>query len=197
MIGRDELLAIGQYNKPHGVAGELSATLDGGVATIERLTCLVSDMDGIYVPFFVNSCRPKTATTVLLTLDGIDDEQQASGMTGRAIYALKREWHRPQAAALASGEDDYDVDDEEEGYPLDYFIGFALHDSEGREVGTITDVDDSTDNVLFLVTTDGGDELMIPASDDWIVEFDTDARVMVMDLPEGLLNLNNEKSETE
>ena len=59
MILRDELIAIGRYNKPHGVAGEISATIDVDIDTLKELSCLVSDIDGIFVPFFVNSCRPR------------------------------------------------------------------------------------------------------------------------------------------
>ena len=71
MILRDELIAIGRYNKPHGVAGEISATIDVDIDTLKELSCLVSDIDGIFVPFFVNSCRPKSQETVLLTIDGM------------------------------------------------------------------------------------------------------------------------------
>ena len=60
MITREELIAIGHYNKTHGVAGEISATIDVDMSLLESLSCLVSDLDGIFVPFFVNACRPKT-----------------------------------------------------------------------------------------------------------------------------------------
>ena len=48
MITREELIAIGHYNKPHGVAGELSATVDVEIDVLGALSCLVSEMDGIY-----------------------------------------------------------------------------------------------------------------------------------------------------
>jgi hypothetical protein len=35
------------------------------------------------------------------------------------------------------------------------------------------------------------EELMVPASDDLILEFDEDKKLMVMDLPQGLLDLND------
>ena len=89
MIVREELIAIGHYNKPHGVAGEISATVDVDIDVLQALSCLVSEVDGIYVPFFVNACRPKTAETVLLTVDGIDNERDAARLVNRDIYALK------------------------------------------------------------------------------------------------------------
>ena len=178
MIQREELIAIGHYNKPHGVAGEISATVDVDIDVLRELSCLVTDVDGIFVPFFVNSCRPKTSETVLLTIDGFDNEQEAARLVNHDIYALKREYRQES------------IDADADGYPLDYFIGFELQESNGAVVGEIVDVDEQTENAIFIVERDGR-ELMVPATDDLIVEFDLDRKVMVMDLPQGLLDLND------
>ena len=177
MITRDELIAIGHYNKPHGVAGELSATVDVELEVLRGLSCLVSDIDGIFVPFFVNAIRPKSVDTVLLTIDGIENEKEAARLVNRDIYALKRDYRQES------------IDADADGYPLDFFIGFELRDSDGSRVGEITDVDEQTENAIFVVDRDGS-EIMVPATDDLIVEFDVDNKLMVMDLPEGLLDLN-------
>ena len=94
MITRDELIAIGHYNKPHGVAGELSATVDVDLEVLRGLSCLVSDIDGIFVPFFVNAIRPKSVDTMLLTIDGIENEKEAARLVNRDIYALKRDYQQ-------------------------------------------------------------------------------------------------------
>ena len=177
MITREELIAIGHYNKPHGVAGEISATIDVDLEVLQQLSCLVSDMDGIFVPFYVNACRPKSSETFLLTIDGFNSEQEVSRLVNRDIFALKREFQQES--------EDADAD----GYPLDFFIGFDLQDSDGTRVGTITDVDEQTENAIFIISRDD-EEIMVPASDDLIVEFDLDKKLMVMDLPKGLLDLN-------
>lgn len=177
MITREELIAIGHYNKPHGVVGEISATVDVDVDVLRALSCLVSDIDGIYVPFFVNGLRPKTADTVLLTIDGITSEQEAARLVNHDIFALKRDYRQESDDAMA------------DGYPLDYFIGFDLVDNDGTRVGTICDVDEQTENAIFVVERDG-DEVMVPATDELIVEFDLDRKVITMDLPTGILELN-------
>ena len=178
MITRDELIVIGRYNKPHGVAGEISATIDVDMDTLQGLSCLVTDIDGIFVPFFVNACRPKSQETVLLTIDGIDNEKEVSRLVNHDIYALKRDYRQES------------LDSDADGFPLDYFIGFELRDSDGQRVGEITDVDEQTENAIFIVDREGA-ELMVPATDELIVEFDLDKKVMVMDLPQGLLDLND------
>lgn len=178
MIRREELIEIGHYNKPHGVAGEISATVDVEVELLQELSCLISDMDGIYVPFYVNACRPKAHETVLLTIDGITTDQEAARLVNHDIFALKREFEQQS--------EDADAD----GYPLDFFIGFMLQDNSGIVVGQIIDVDEQTENAIFIVSRDDN-EVMVPASDDLIVEFDMDKKLMVMDLPHGLLELND------
>ena len=178
MIVRDELILIGHYNKPHGVAGEISATVDVDARVLQALSCLVSDVDGIYVPFFVNACRPKSSETVLLTIDGINNEREAARLVNHDIYALKREFRRES--------EDADAD----GYPLDFFIGYELRDVDGTSLGQIIDVDEQTENAIFIIDHNGA-ELMVPATDDLIVEFDLDKKLMVMDVPDGLLDLND------
>ena len=178
MITRDELISIGHYNKPHGVAGEISATIDVDIDLLRSLSCLVSEVDGIFVPFFVNACRPKSSETVLLTIDGINNEMEATLLVNADIYALKRDYTE------RSVEEDADC------YPLDYFIGFELKDIKGAIIGEIVAVDEQTENAIFIVNRDE-EECMVPAADELIVEFDVDNKTMVMDLPQGLLELND------
>ena len=178
MITREELINIGHYNKPHGINGEISATVEVDFDVLQDLTCLVSDIDGIFVPFFVTAMRPKTAETVLLTIDGMTSEQDVQRLVNHDIYALKREFRQESEDAEA------------DGYPLDFFIGFDLDDDQGNRVGQIVDVNEQTENAFFIVQRTDGAELLIPAVDDLIVEFDLDKKVMVMSLPDGLLDLN-------
>ena len=178
MITRDDLINIGHYNKPHGVNGEISASVEVDFDVLQGLSCLVSDIDGIFVPFFVDDMRPKSADVVLLSIDGLDSEQEVQRLVNHDIYALKREFLQEC--------EDADAD----GYPLDFFIGFDMNDEQGNRLGTIVDVNEQTENAFFIILRDDGDELLIPANDDLIVEFDVDARVMVMSLPDGLLDLN-------
>ena len=179
MITRDQLIEVGHFNKAHGVNGEANAAMLIDTELMPRLSCLVCDMDGIYVPFFVTSIRPKGATTLLLTIDGFSSDQEVVALVGKEIYALKRDYDVLAQAA-----------DADEELPLDYFIGFTLTD-RGTSVGEIVDVDDSTDNVLFVVRGNDDMTVTIPAVDDLIASMDLEAKVIDMDLPDGLLTINN------
>ena len=176
MITRDQLISIGRYNKPHGVNGELSATLDVDAGLLSHFRCLVSDIDGIFVPFFVEHIRTKNATSALLTIDGIGDETEATLLVNKDIYVLKDEYEQ-----LAQDEDT-------DEYPIDFFVGYKIYDAD-RLVGEITDVNDATENVLFVVDRPDSSQVYVPAVDDLIVEINEDRKVIVMNLPEGLLSI--------
>ena len=176
MITRDELIELGRYGKPHGVNGEISATLDCENELLSQFSCLVSEVDGIFVPFFVESIRNNSHATSLLKMEGVDDEHAVSLLVNKSIYVPKEEFEQLSQA------------DEADAFPLDYFIGFVLKDGS-EVVGEIVDVNDVTDNVLFVVERSDGTILQVPAVDELVVDVDDDDKTIVMDLPDGLLSL--------
>ena len=54
----------------------------------------------------------------------------------------------------------------------------------------MTDVDTATLNTLFVVDYKG-EELLIPAQEDFIIDIDRKHKVITVDLPEGLLALDD------
>ncbi|MBR1543760.1 MAG: 16S rRNA processing protein RimM [Muribaculaceae bacterium] len=177
MIRREDLIEIGIFNKPHGVNGEISATVDCDLEVMERFSCVVTEMDGIFVPFFVSSYRTKGRSTILMQIDGLKSDEDAATLTNKRLYVRKQEYDDLM--------DELDADE----YPTDYFVGYEVAHDGGEVIGTVTDVDDSTENVLFRVRTAGGEEVLIPAVDEFITEIDAERKRLVVDLPSGLLDL--------
>lgn len=180
MITRDQLTPIGHTIKPHGINGEIATSIDPDVE-LSHLKCLVMDIDGIFVPFFVTSSRPRGSEAVLLLIDGVANERDAKALCSKTVYALK------QDLSDAAGEDNSDAD---EGFYAEDLIGFSVATGDDTELGEITDVDSSTDNILFIVTPpSGANPIYIPVTDDFITSIDTEARIIKMSLPDGLLEL--------
>lgn len=176
MISRTDLDLIGRTIKPHGINGELAATIDGNIE-IEQLRCIVFDIDGIYVPFFINSYRTIGSEAVLLKIDGIDNENEAADICGQDIYALRSD---------INIKEDNESDD---GVFMSDIIGYALYDTDNHYIGIIDDYDDSTANTLLIVQKDNGSKIFVPIADDLVDELDIDDKRIILDLPEGLLDL--------
>lgn len=177
MIRKEELLEIASFNKPHGVNGEISVNLDEPDIDLGELRCVVTEIDGIFVPFFIESVRSRGQASVLVKIEGIDNEKQAAAMSRKPLYALRSDL-----------DIDESLDDADGLYAAD-MVGFMLSDVEKGEIGLITAINDATDNVLFIVERPDGSDVFVPVTEDFIVGIDVTARTVTMDLPEGLLEL--------
>lgn len=181
MITRVELTEVGHTIKPHGINGEISTAIDTDV-DFASLRCIVMDIDGIFVPFFIDSVRQRGSESVLMTIDGVTDEIEAKELCGKAVYALKND------PALISDRLDPDSDDSDEGFYAEDLIGFKVA-TDDKTIGEITDVDSSTDNLLFIITDKDGNTSYVPVADEFITGIDTETHTITMSLPDGLLEL--------
>lgn len=135
---------------------------------------LICEVDGILVPFFIEEYRFRSDTTALVKFEDLDSADAVQFLVNSDVYFEKKYQD--------------ELDDDE--VSLNYFIGFKMIDSDdGKEIGTITAIDDNTENWLFIVEDSKGDELMIPAHEEFIAEIKQEEKIMVMDLPLGLLDL--------
>jgi 16S rRNA processing protein RimM len=172
MLHKDNLIEIGKVIKPHGIQGEMLFAYTADIFEVDDLPFFIFEMDGIWVPFTVCEYRIKTDSTGFLTLEGVDSENEARAFDGLAIYVDK--------SVIAT--------DEHLNLSLEYFAGFQLIDVLQGKVGVITGIDRSTVNVLYVVEKEDG-ELLIPVADDYIREINHDLKEIVVELPEGLLDL--------
>lgn len=179
MIQTNEITEIGKFQKTHALKGELNAILDVEPQFVQDGNALIVELDGIYVPFYGESIRPKGNTSFLIKLAGIDSEEDAKKFVNKGIFAVKS-----QLAPFLDMDEAELFDDSE-------LIGYTIFDSgKNIPVGTVTDIDDSTNNLLFVVETPDGDEILIPAADELIKDIDDGNKTIGMILPEGLIDIN-------
>lgn len=69
---------------------------------------------------------------------------------------------------------------------MEFLYGIQVEDIHHGCLGEIVAVDDSTMNVLFVIEKDG-DELLLPAHEEFIIDLDRENRVLKVDIPDGLL----------
>lgn len=173
MINRDSLVKIGKFNKAHGVKGEISFTFTNDAFDEIDNPFLICELDGIFVPFKLEEYRFTSNSNALVKLKNINSNQNVQALVNKEVYFPKKdipESSTPQALTW------------------DYFIGFVLMDREAGEIGTIIDVDDSTINTLFVVEGKEG-EVLVPANEKVIEHIDEENKKVLVELPEGLLDI--------
>lgn len=172
MIGQGEVQRIGQIVKPHGVGGEMVVSVPASLDWTDDIDCLVCSLDGILVPFFLESIRGKSSTSILVKFEGYDSVDAIGRFMGVTVYMPLR----------------YVADSDDEIPSWSTFLDWQVIDSAAGVLGTVNAVDDSTPNVLFLVR-DGDRERIIPANTEWITKADRKKRTLYYNLPEGLAEL--------
>ena len=175
MIKKEEVYKIGLFNKPHGIHGELQFTFTDDI--FDRVDCdyLVCLLDGIFVPFFIEEYRFRSDSTALVKLEGIDTAERARMFTNVEVYFPVKHAEEAEDGELS----------------WNFFVGFRMEDVRHGELGEVVEVDTTTVNTLFVVEQEDGEELLIPAQEEFIVEINQEKKLITVELPEGLLNLED------
>lgn len=172
MIELSEVMRIGSIIKPHGVGGEMVLSVPASLDWTEDLDCLVCSLDGILVPFYLESIREKSSTSILIKFEGYDSVEATRRFMGVTVYMPYK----------------FVVEDESGQLTWNSFIDWKVVDEEVGPLGSIRAVDDSTPNILFLVR-DGERERIIPANEEWITCVDQKNCTIRYKLPQGLAEL--------
>lgn len=168
-----DVYKIGRIGKTHGVKGEMLFTFTDDVFDRTDADYLVLMVDGLLVPFFIDEYRFRGNETALLRLDGIDTQEKARRLTNCDVYFP------------------YSMSDGEEMPAMTAVVGFTMvDDGDDAVIGEITSIDDSTQNMLFEVSTADDRRLLIPVAEEYIKDVFPDKRQIRVRLPDGLLDIN-------
>lgn len=170
---KDECFYLGKIVKKYSFKGEVLAKLDTDEPDIyENLEAIFLDLRGNLVPFFIEQSQLHKSDLLRIKFEDVSTEADADAL-------IKTELYLPlELLPKLEGNKFY----------FHEIIDFKIIDKSFGEVGLIKGVNDSTAQALFEVDRDGI-ELLIPMNDEFIVEVDRTTKSIVMDLPEGLIDL--------
>lgn len=175
MISDSDVYKIGTLTRTHGIRGEVAFQFTDDVWDRVDADYLFLRLDGLLVPFFLEEWRFRSDSVALLKFEDVDDAVAASRLIGADVCFPKE---------LTPS----DVD--EEDLTWKHFIGFEVLQEE-QKLGTVSSVLDQTANVLLVIETPEGKELLIPAHENFILKADHRQRLLLVDIPEELLTLNS------
>jgi 16S rRNA processing protein RimM len=175
MICDSDVYKIGTLTRTHGVRGEVAFQFTDDVWDRVEADYLFLRLDGLLVPFFLEEWRFRSDSVALLKFEDVDDADAASRLVGADVCFPKE---------LTP------TDFDEEELTWKHFIGFEVLQDE-QILGIVSSVLDQTANVLLVIETPEGKELLIPAHEDFILSADHRQRRLLVDIPEELLTLNS------
>lgn len=170
MITKEQVISIGTLAKPFGTQGAILCRTTNN--RWQGGDFIVLSIDNILVPFRVNDYHDH-GQDLVFELKDIDTEAKARTLTGREAFMLRA-----------------DITEEEDEMLWTDFVGYTVIDTDQGELGTITDMDDSTENILATLSLNSklaqrASTLnsMIPLHEDFIQSIDENQRVLTITLP--------------
>jgi len=125
------------------------------------------------VPFFVESIQFGSKGMLRVKFEDIDTEIDAKSLLKKDIYAPN--------SFLPSEESEIREDD---------ILGFTVIDSKKGEIGEVEELISYPTNTLILIEQ-GEKDILIPFQDAFIQKIDSEKKIIQVNLPDGLLEIND------
>ena len=170
-----ELLVVGKVQRTHGLAGEVSIEVltdfPDRFAPGVRLVWRRGDAERALT---VAGVRPHQ-DRLLLSFSGVPDVDAARELAGGELCV-------PEGEAFPVPE----------GFYYSHRIqGFRCEDRQGRLLGVAAGLEQAPGGPLLSVETPAGRTALVPFVDAIVVSVDPDARRIVLDPPDGLMELSS------
>ena len=167
----EDLLKVGVITTTHGVRGEVKVypTTDEPERFLDLEYVLLDTgkelrrLDIKNVRFFKN--------LVILKFDGIDNINDIEKYKGRDLWI-------PREEAQELDEDEYYIAD---------LLGMKVLLEDGSEFGTLKNVMETGANDVYIVDRVDGEEVLLPAIHDCVLDVDVEKNTMTVHLMKGLV----------
>lgn len=166
-----DLTEIGWTGKAHGLRGEIKLRILEHYE--EDFLSVTSVLIGEPpIPYFLESVRGGGA--IIVKFEGLDTREQVSLLSNKALYAL--------SSQVSEREPEPDT-------PFDALIGWSIEAQGYPTLGPIEGIMDLPEHYLAELKHDGKD-ILIPLHENLITDVKEADKVLVMDLPGGLLDMD-------
>ncbi len=165
---------VGFTKRTHGIKGEIKVPSDH-LQSLSDLAFVFIEMEGIKVPWEIEWIVWEKPTRIKFT--GIDSIEEAHALVGKPLYAAEKDLTRMITPIQA------------EKSAFHWIEGFQMHEaSTGLFIGKIKEVRSFPNQEMAVVILEGQEKL-IPLAEPLIHKIDRITSTIIMDLPEGLMEL--------
>ena len=170
---KEDCFYLGKIAKKFSFKGEVLLYLDTDEPELyENLESVLVEMNKNLIPFFIENSSLHKNDFLRVKFEEVDSEEEADSILGCEIYLPLTMLPKLEGNKFYFHE----------------VIGFKIEDKRLGIVGEIVSINDTTAQPLFEVLNNGV-EILIPMIDHFLLEIDRKNKKVVMDLPEGLIEM--------
>lgn len=165
-------LSIGKLVATFSLSGELILKHHlGKKTTLKGLeTLFIEKNNDEMLPFFIESVKIKSADELYVKLEGVNTKESARTLVPKQVWLPEEEFHKYAGKSA----------------PIS-LLGFHII-NENVDLGEILEVIEQPHQLLCRISLEGK-EALIPVHQETLLKIDKKNRQVLMDLPEGLLDI--------
>lgn len=167
----NELIEIGYIRKTHGYKGVVKILIHDHLDLEDGIQAFFLEKKGEQLPYFPESIGFNSSGELLVKLEGVDSSETAALLRGSTVLV--------NANKIIRHHEPTDAPD---------LVGYTLHDMELGAIGAITEILEMPGHDVLSLDHDGR-EVMIPLHEELIESIDQEQRIILFNLPEGILDL--------
>lgn len=166
-------ILLGKIIKISGYEGAVAVKLEKiFTESIPQMESVFLEIEGRPVPFFISGSEYSGADILKLWFEGYDSDGKISEFAGCRIFLTS-------AVILnAPAENDQNL------------TGYKVLMQDNKLIGSISDVLQNNGQWLLDVKSIDNKEILIPFHQDFIISIDNRKKVVIMNLPDGLTDIN-------
>ena len=166
-------ILLGRITKVSGYEGAVSVKLEKiFFENIPVMESVFLEIEGRLVPFFVSESEYSGADILKLTFEDYGSIDKIGEFTGCRVF-------------LTSEMPVFDKTDD-----IQDLVGYKVSDLDKRFLGLVKAVIPNSGQWLLSVISEQNREILIPFHDHFILNIDKKKKILTMDIPEGLTEIN-------
>jgi len=166
-------ILLGRITKLNGYEGAVTVKLEKIFSeNIPRMESVFLEIEGRPVPFFISGSEYSGADILRLSFEGYESIEKVSEFIGCRIF-------------LTSGKPGKNHPDD--GTNL---VGYLVLVQNNNFLGTITGIIQNPGQWLLSIASPSEKEILIPLHNDFIVSINDAKKTIIMDIPDGLIDIN-------
>jgi 16S rRNA processing protein RimM len=168
MAKKEQYILIGTLGKTHGLKGEIYFYSE--LWNEKTKSVFLEAQDNSKAPCKIERVKSMGEKRYVIKISEINDIDAAKKLINKKVYTV--------------------TEKKENSYDLLGFLGYQIFDSKKQKIGVVNDIIENSYQVLFSVYSEEKKEILIPFHEAIVIEISTKEKIICINIPEGLLELN-------
>lgn len=166
---------LGTLSKPHGYKGQMVLMAENSLPeNFEDWESVFVEIDGLLVPFLFDEINHTHTDSAIIRFEDYGNVDLIQELIHCRVYAPLKNFRRKKGSR---------------SFELTDLEGYTVIDSAHGEIGVVDEILDYNQNVLLRIMQ-GKREILVPAQEPIIVEIDSRKKIVYINAPEGLIDVN-------